>query len=77
MKHTKAELAALLTLDDFPRSASYDAQWMLENTMGPNAVWLAEALCQVIVLQPGMRVMDLGCGKAISSIFLVKEFQLH
>jgi SAM-dependent methyltransferase len=77
MKHTQAELAALLAFDDFPRSASYDAQWMLENTMGPNAVWLAEALSRVIDLQPGTRVMDLGCGKAISSIFLAKEFQLQ
>ncbi len=75
MKHTEAELTALFTLDGYPRSASYEATWMLENAMGPNAVWLAEALSQMIELQPETRVLDLGCGKAISSIFLAREFQ--
>jgi SAM-dependent methyltransferase len=32
--------------------------------------WLAEA----IDLRPGMRVLDLGCGRAVSSIFLHREF---
>jgi SAM-dependent methyltransferase len=70
----KVELAAALTLADLPRSAAYDPEWMLENLMGPNAVWLAEALSQVMDLRPGMRVLDMGCGRAISSIFLAKEF---
>ena len=34
------------------------------------AEWLAEAL----ELRPGMRVLDLGCGRALSSIFLHREF---
>ena len=42
--------------------------------MGPNVFWLAEALSQVMDLQPGMRVLDMGCGKAISSIFLARDF---
>jgi cyclopropane fatty-acyl-phospholipid synthase-like methyltransferase len=50
---------------------------MLQNLMGPNAVWLAEALSQVMRLEPGMRVLDMGCGRAISSIFLAKEFDLQ
>jgi cyclopropane fatty-acyl-phospholipid synthase-like methyltransferase len=28
-------------------------------------------------LQPGMRVLDLGCGRALSSIFLHREFGLQ
>ena len=59
---------------EFPRSSSYDPQWALANHMGPNALWLAESLSEVLDLRPGMRVLDLGCGKAISSIFLAKEF---
>lgn len=58
----------------FPRSASYDPEWILENLMGPNVLWLTESLSQVLDLQPGMRVLDMGCGKALSSIFLAKEF---
>lgn len=61
-------------LEQFPRSAKYDTMWMLENQMGPNALWLTEALCQVMDLKPGMRILDMGCGRAISSIFLAKEF---
>jgi SAM-dependent methyltransferase len=70
----QSSLAELLTLPEFPRSARYRPEWMLENLMGPNAVWLAEALSQVLPLEPGMRVLDMGCGRAISSIFLAKEF---
>jgi cyclopropane fatty-acyl-phospholipid synthase-like methyltransferase len=37
-------------------------------------LWLAESLCELLELRPRMRVLDLGCGKAVSSIFLAKEF---
>jgi cyclopropane fatty-acyl-phospholipid synthase-like methyltransferase len=68
------EMAEKLKPVEFPRSASYDPQWVLENLMGPNVLWLAEALSQVMDLQAGMRILDMGCGKAVSSIFLAKEF---
>ncbi len=71
---TNPDLTRLLTLDAYPRSVAYDPVWMLENLMGPNAVWLTEALGQVMPLRPGMRVLDLGCGKALSSVFLAREF---
>lgn len=67
-------IAEKLKPAEFPRSASYDPEWVLENLMGPNVLWLAESLSQVMELMPGMRVLDLGCGKAVSSIFLAKEF---
>ncbi len=63
-----------MTLPQFPLSAKYDPEWMLENEMGPNAVWLTEWLCNAMKLEPGMRVLDMGCGKAMSSIFLAREF---
>jgi len=68
------ELNGLLQKPEFPRSAKYDAGWMIDNQMGPNALWLTEWLCESLDLKPGMRVLDLGCGKAISSIFLAREF---
>jgi SAM-dependent methyltransferase len=74
---TSTELAAALAVEAFPRSATYDPIWVLENLMGPNVLWLTEALCQVLTLTPGMRVLDLGCGRALSSIFLAKEFGLQ
>jgi cyclopropane fatty-acyl-phospholipid synthase-like methyltransferase len=45
--------------------------------MGPNAMWLTESLSQVMKLEPGMRVLDMRCGRAISAIFLAKEFDLQ
>ncbi|MEX1008052.1 MAG: methyltransferase domain-containing protein [Acidimicrobiia bacterium] len=59
---------------DYPRTSAYDPKWVFLNHMGPNVVWLTEWLTQVLDLQPGMRVLDLGCGTAISSIFLAREF---
>jgi cyclopropane fatty-acyl-phospholipid synthase-like methyltransferase len=74
---TPPELAAALTWEALPRSAKYDPDWMLANLMGPNAVWLAEALAQAMDLRPQMRVLDLGCGRAISSVFLARELDLR
>jgi SAM-dependent methyltransferase len=68
------DLATLLNRAEFPRSAKYDHAWMLENQMGPNALWLCEWLCQALRLEPGARVLDLGCGRAMTSIFLAKEY---
>lgn len=68
------ETSGLLKKPEFPRSAKYDADWVMDNQMGPNALWLTEWLCQGLALEPGMRVLDLGCGKAVSSIFLAREF---
>ncbi len=43
-RYTPQDLAAALTIDAFPRSATYDPDWMLENLMGPNALWLVDAI---------------------------------
>ena len=45
--------------------------------MGPNALWLTESLTACMSLNPTMRVLDLGCGKGLSSIFLAKEYGLQ
>ncbi len=41
--------------EQFPLSKKYDLRWMVEDQMGPNVVWLAEALTQVMKLKPGKR----------------------
>lgn len=58
----------------FPRSAQYDPQWVRQHSMGENVLFNLESLTTLVPLKPGMRVLDLGCGKAISSIFLAKEY---
>lgn len=49
-------------------------QFLLENMMGPNAVMLAEELTKNITLTKDMRILDLGCGTGLTSIFLAKTF---
>lgn len=70
----KNRMRELLHNDRYPRSARYDSEWVLKSWMGPNALWLTEWLTEKIDLKPGTRVLDMGCGKALSSIFLAKEF---
>lgn len=41
---------------------------------GANALWLTEWLAAALDLRRGMRVLDLGCGRASSSIFLCREY---
>ena len=58
----------------FPRTAKYDPEWQLENEMGSPCLWLVEAVSDKLNLKQGMKVLDLGCGQAMSSIFLAKEY---
>lgn len=40
-------------------------------------MWLMEWLCEAVKLEPGMRVLDMGCGMGLSSIFLAREFDVQ
>jgi SAM-dependent methyltransferase len=64
-----------LASERFPRSSKYHPDWVLAAASGgANVLWLTEWLTSAMNLQPGMRVLDLGCGRASSSIFLRREF---
>jgi SAM-dependent methyltransferase len=71
------QLKQLLSRNEFPLSSQYDPQWILENQMGLNPLWLTEWLCKDMALRPGMRVLDLGCGKGLSSVFLAREYDVQ
>lgn len=67
-----------LIVDRFPRAAAYHPEWVITSASGgANALWLTEWLAEALDLQPGMRVLDLGCGRALSSIFLRREFNVQ
>src|SRR5690348_4143253 len=58
----------------FPRSSAYHPEWVLSAVSGgANSLWLTEWLTGAMDLRPGMRVLDLGCGRGASSIFLHRE----
>ncbi|MCU1539051.1 MAG: Methyltransferase type 11, partial [Humibacillus sp.] len=42
-----------LTKDAFPRSAKYDARWLVDLDMGPHPLWLLEDLTADLDLRPG------------------------
>src|SRR5438034_17504 len=64
-----------LTSDRFPRASAYHPEWALAAvSSAANALWLTEWLTEALDLRPGMRVLDLGCGRATSSVFLHREF---
>jgi cyclopropane fatty-acyl-phospholipid synthase-like methyltransferase len=59
----------------FPRSSAYHPDWIVASASGgANSLWLTEWLTSALDLRPGMRVLDLGCGRAASSVFLHREF---
>lgn len=64
-----------LTATEFPRSNLYSPDWVRAGVSGgANALWLTEWVASALDLRPGMIVLDLGCGRALSSIFLHREF---
>jgi SAM-dependent methyltransferase len=64
-----------LFMERFPRSSRYNPEWVIANASGgANVLWLTEWLTAALDLRPGLRVLDLGCGRASSSIFLRREF---
>src|SRR5689334_16771477 len=59
----------------FVRSNRYNPDWVVASASGgAHSLWLTEWLTEEMDLRPGMRVLDLGCGRAASSIFLHREF---
>src|SRR5260370_40754111 len=64
-----------LVSERFPRSSRYHPDWVIASVSGAaNSLWVTEWLTTALDLRPGMRVLDLGCGRAASSIFLRREF---
>lgn len=65
--------AGTLTHPSFPLANQYDAGWLRELDMGPNPLWMLEDLLADVPLRPGMRVLDLGCGRGATSVFLAEQ----
>lgn len=58
------------------KSDRYDAAFLKENMMGPNSMKILEELADSLHLKRGMRVLDLGCGRGLTSIFMAEEYDV-
>lgn len=55
------------------KTEKYDINFIKENIMGPNPLKLLEQILDKHPIEKGTTVLDLGCGKGLTSIFLAKE----
>lgn len=58
------------------KADKYKELFSKEYLMGPNSVRLLEEMLEKYPLKKGDRVLDLGCGKGLTSLFLAKEFEV-
>ncbi|MFC1452173.1 class I SAM-dependent methyltransferase [Verrucomicrobiota bacterium] len=57
----------------YPELTGYSDEDVWRDNMGPGALYLAARLSRHLGVKPGDLVLDLGCGKAESSIFLARH----
>ena len=50
--------------------------FLKENFMGPNSMMIIAELAESLDLRPGMKVLDLGCGRGLTSFYLAKYFDV-
>ena len=58
----------------YTKCMNYSEDFIRENIMGPNAIKLLEELLTLQFLPAWATVLDLGCGRGLTSIFLAKEY---
>lgn len=59
------------------KADKYKKLFTKEYLMGPNSVILLEEMLEKYPLEQGIRVLDLGCGKGLTSLFLAKEANVN
>jgi SAM-dependent methyltransferase len=58
----------------YPELAGYSWEETYDECFGGGALYLAAQMTRAMRLQPGYIVLDLGCGKGTTSIFLARHF---
>ena len=57
-------------------ASEFGDDFLKENFMGPNSMRIMAELAGSLDLRPGMKVLDLGCGKGLTSFYLAKYFNV-
>ena len=55
-------------------SSAENVEFLRATLMGPNAMRLSEELSSHLKIDKNMRILDLGCGRGLSTRFLVKKY---
>src|SRR5262249_46811393 len=64
-----------LISDRFPRASGYHPEWVLAGVSGGgHPPWLAQWVTHALDPRPGPPGLDSWCGRALSSVFLRREF---
>lgn len=58
---------------NYEKAAHYDPTYVKELIMGPNPIKLLEELFALHPISPKETVLDLGCGRGLTSVFIVRE----
>ena len=66
-------ITILFTFTNEFNSHKDNLEFMKSTMMGPNAMRMAEELTSHLDMKEDMRVLDLGCGCGLSTVFLVKK----
>lgn len=59
---------------NFYKADKYDKDFLKANMMGPNSIKILEELLKDVNLDSSMRILDLGCGRGLTSVFLAREY---
>jgi len=57
----------------YPELAAYTREQIHSGKMGPGGLYLAVQMVRRLNLRGGERILDLGCGKGTTAVFLAKE----
>lgn len=77
MEYSREQILEIMDNELYPLSNKYYPDWILQNCMGSHCLWLQELLAKDMHLSSNQHVLDLGCGKALGSIFLAKEYGVN
>lgn len=83
MNRSADEIQKILTtfrapdLVKYPKLQAYSRNDLYRDFFGSGGLYLATHMVRTMRLRPGDKILDLGCGKGSTSIFLAKHYDVH